>query len=175
MTTAQKNKAMESASDLQKGGVEVPQDLKVNEKKWGKELIAAGWTLLPNVLVTRQKAIGLDPLDINIILHILSYWWKPGDLPFPSKVTIAEAVGRTARTVQRRIEAMEKAKFIKRLPRTGANRGTQTNMYDLSGLIEAAKPYAIEHLQERKGRERENAKTVARKGKARVRSPREDD
>jgi Transcriptional regulators len=168
-------KAMETVTDLQEHGTGVLKELKVNEKKWGKELVAAGWTLLPNVLVTRQKAIGLDPLDINIVLHILSYWWKPGDLPFPSKVTIAEAVGRTPRTVQRRIEAMEKAKFIKRLPRTGNNRGTQTNMYDLSGLIEAAKPYAIEHLQEREKKEKDNAKTVARKGRARVRPTHEDD
>lgn len=169
------NKAAGTATDPQEQGTEGLKELKVNEKKWGKELIAAGWTLLPNVLVTRQKALGLDPLDMNILLHILSYWWKPGDLPFPSKVTIAEAVGRTPRTVQRRIEAMEKAKFIKRLARTGNNRGTQTNMYDLSGLIEAAKPYAIEHLQVREDREKGNAQTVARKGRARVRPPREDD
>lgn len=167
----QKKKATEPAT---KNGTEELKELKVNEKKWGKELIAAGWTLLPNVLVSRQKALGLDPLDMNIVLHILSYWWKPGDLPFPSKVTIAEAVGRSPRTVQRRIEALEKSQFIKRVYRTGNNRGTQTNMYDLSGLIEAAKPYALEHLQEREEREKSNAKTVARKGKAQVR-PREDD
>lgn len=167
----QKKKATETATEH---GTEELKELKVNEKKWGKELIAAGWTLLPNVIVSRQKALGLDPLDMNIVLHILSYWWKPGDLPFPSKVTIAEAVGRSPRTVQRRIEALEKAQFIKRVYRTGNNRGTQTNMYDLSGLIEAAKPYALEHLQEREEREKSNAKTVARKGKARVR-PREDD
>jgi len=162
--------ANETATDPQ--GSE-KEELKVNERKWGKELVAAGWTLLPNVLVTRQKVLGLDPVDMNILLHILSYWWEPGDLPFPSKVTIADAIGRTPRTVQRRIEKMEKHQLIKRVARNGSSRGTQTNKYDLTGLIEAARPYAVEHLQEREEREKGKAKTVHRKGRARVR-PRED-
>ena len=52
------------------GTTEVAQQLKVNEKKWSPTLMKAGWTALPNVLFERQKALGLDAIDINIILHI---------------------------------------------------------------------------------------------------------
>lgn len=34
----------------------------------------AGWTALPNVIFERQRALGLDAIDVNIILHIASYW-----------------------------------------------------------------------------------------------------
>lgn len=37
------------------------QDLRVNEQKWSKTLMDAGWTVMPNVFLTRQKALGLDP------------------------------------------------------------------------------------------------------------------
>ena len=76
--------------------------LQVNEKKWTPTLMKAGWTVLPNVLFERQQALGLDPLDINIILHIASYWWSESGKPHPSKVTIAKAIGVTPRSVQRR-------------------------------------------------------------------------
>jgi hypothetical protein len=33
-----------------------------------------------------QQALGLDPLDINIILHIASYWWSESGKPHPSKL-----------------------------------------------------------------------------------------
>jgi len=57
-------------------------DLRVNEKKWTAPLIKAGWTVIPNVLFERQQALGLDPLDVNILLHIASYWWTPEGKPY---------------------------------------------------------------------------------------------
>lgn len=58
--------------------------LRENEKKWTKPLLDAGWTMLPNVIFERQQALGLDAIDINILLHLASYWWKAGDLPVSS-------------------------------------------------------------------------------------------
>jgi hypothetical protein len=28
-----------------------------------------------------QQALGLDPLDVKILLHIASHWWKPAEKP----------------------------------------------------------------------------------------------
>ena len=39
---------------------------KVLEAKWGKTLIAAGFTALPDVIFQYQKALKLKPLDILI-------------------------------------------------------------------------------------------------------------
>ncbi|EQD70629.1 AsnC family transcriptional regulator, partial [mine drainage metagenome] len=42
-------------------------ELRTNEKKWGKLLMEAGWTLLPNTVLVRQAALGLTSTDINIL------------------------------------------------------------------------------------------------------------
>lgn len=44
--------------------------LKVNERKWTKTLMDAGWTVIPSVILDRQQALGLEPMDVNILLHL---------------------------------------------------------------------------------------------------------
>ena len=120
------------------------------EKKWTKPLTDAGWTAIPTVIFERQHALGLDPLDINIVLHLAGYWWKAGNEPHPSKATIAAAIGVDPRTVQRRIAKLEGAGFVTRTARHSKKGGTTTNQYSLSGLIRAATPYALERIEEKK-------------------------
>lgn len=121
----------------------------VTEQKYGKELVAAGYTLVPNVFFQRMKALGLDPLDMVIILHLLAYWWDVNNRPHPSKVTLAHAIGVDSRTIQRRIAAMEIAGFIRREQRRDSPAGSSTNVYHLDGLIKAAIPFAVEEIRER--------------------------
>lgn len=142
--------------------------LRVNEKKWSPPLIKAGWTAMPNVIFERQQALGLDSLDINILLHIISYWWSESSKPHPSKVTIAKAIGVEPRTVQRRIAQLEAAKLIRREERRISQTGSKTNIYHLDGLIEAAKPYALEKLQEMAAKSAERAARAQRKGKPKL-------
>lgn len=84
------------------------------------------------------------------------------NLPRPSKKTIAAAIGVEPRTVQRRIAAMEKAEFIKRLARSSAANGSNSNLYDFSGLIAAAEPFA-RRLQEIEQRKKASTEKLARK------------
>lgn len=144
-------------------------ELRINQRKWGKPLVEAGWTLFPNTLLLRQKALGLTSTDINILLHLLSHWWTKENLPHPSKATLAKSMGVTSRTVQRRIAAMESAGFIKRISRSGPNRGTQTNEYDFTGLIEEATPFAKELLKERAERKKKAADRAGRTGRPHLR------
>jgi DNA-binding Lrp family transcriptional regulator len=136
---------------------------KESRKKWGDELIDAGYTILPSTIVLRQKALGLEPIHINILMILLAYWWKADNLPYPSKKTIAEAIGVDSSTVRRRIKEMEDAKFIKRIQRRVDNNRNQTNQYDFSGLIEAAKPYAMEEIQAKEENRIAHAKRISRK------------
>ena len=152
------------------------KELRVNEQKWSKPLMDAGWTALPSVIIERQKALGLDATDMNIILHLVSYWWENDNKPHPSKKTVAEAIGVTPRTIQRRIAAMEKAGFIRREERRILGKGSLTNRYHFDGLIQEALPYAKEKLEERARREREDRTRPGRKGRPRLRVvPSEDD
>ncbi len=133
------------------------------DKKWGKNLTAAGWTAIPNVIFERQAALGLDTMDVCIILHLAGYWWKADTDPYPSKATLAQAIGCHPRTVQRRIAALEVAGFIKRTVKKARHGGHQSNYYSLEGLIKAAAPYAQEHVEDRRQRQAEKQARSKRK------------
>jgi predicted transcriptional regulator len=133
------------------------------EKKWSKPLVDAGWTAIPSVIFERQRALGLDPLDINIILHLAGYWWKAGNAPHPSKATIAAAIDVDPRTIQRRIAKLEGAGFIARIARSSKKGGTTTNQYSFDGLIKAATPYALERIEDKKRRISEATERAKRK------------
>ena len=142
--------------------------LKANEKKWGKTLMKAGWTAIPNIIFERQQALGLDAMDINILLHLSSYWWEAENKPHPSVSTIASAIGVDRRTVQRRIAAMQRDGLIRREERRIKGKGSRTNIYHFDGLIEAAKPFAQEKNQEIARRQKEDSARVTRKGRGQL-------
>lgn len=146
-----------------------PQTLKTNEEKWTKTLMDAGWIGFPAVIVERQLVLGLDALDLNILLHLANRWWTKDNKPFPSKKTIAVALNVTPRTVQRRIARMEQDGLLQREERRIPGEGSRTNRYDLDGLIKAATGYAEEKLEKRKERKQEDEATPGRKGKPRTR------
>ena len=142
-----------------------PQNVKTNEEKWSKLLMKAGWTAFPDVIIENQKALGLDALDVNILLHIAKYWWTEDNRPHPSKATIAADMDVAPRTVQRHIADMEKGGLIRREPRRTSRTGSQTNRYHLDGLIKNAAPFAEEKLKEREQRQKLEKDKRGRKGK----------
>lgn len=151
-------------ADLSRGKAALDA-LSTNEKKWSKELMEAGWVSFPSILLEKQQAIGLTPTDVNIILHLVSYWWVADNKPYPSKASIAAAMGVQPRTVQRRIAALEGAGLIRREERRTAKNGSDTNRYHLDGLIDAVKPYALEKITVRQQRKEEDEQRRRKKGR----------
>jgi DNA-binding transcriptional regulator YhcF (GntR family) len=137
--------------------------LKRNEKKWTKPLMQAGWNAIPSIIIEKQEALGLDAIDMNIIVHLSNYWWNAENLPHPSVEKIAKAIGVQPRTVQKRIKALEDLKLMTRTQRRKTRFGSDTNLYGFEGLIEAATPYALEKIQQRAQRQQEEQDRVARK------------
>lgn len=137
--------------------------VKTNEKKWTKPLWAAGWSGIPNIIIEKQAALGLDTIDMNIILHLTQYWWKAENPPCPSVGTIAKALGLSERTIQKRIRTLEDAKLIERVERRQTKHGSLPNVYKLDGLIEAARPYAEEKLKEIEAAKEQKKARIARK------------
>ena len=135
--------------------------LRRNEQKWTPTLLAAGWTLLPSVILERQGDLGLDAVDVNIIMHLARHWWYSENPPRPSKKRIADCMKVDLSTVRRHLARLEKRGLISRTPRLDPIRGQQSNTYDMSGLIEAALPFAEEAIaviaerQANKGRSRD--------------------
>lgn len=119
---------------------------KVLVAKWGKTLIAAGFTALPDVIFLNQKALKLKPLDVLILLNLASYWWRPNENPWPSKGTIADTIDVAPRTVQRAIKKMEDLGYIQRIVRKAKAGDNLSNEYDLRGLVKAAKKFAEEKI-----------------------------
>ena len=43
-------------------------------QKWGKVTLAVnGWTVIPNILLDRQQALGIDAVQLNILLVMLKH------------------------------------------------------------------------------------------------------
>jgi predicted transcriptional regulator len=137
--------------------------LKVNEAKWSKLLMDAGWNAIPSVIIEKQHALGLDAIDMNIIVHLSNYWWIKSNLPRPSVKTIATAIGVKPRTVQKRIKALHELGLIARQERRHTAQGSKTNLYGFDGLISAAAPYAKEKLAAKAKREKEELERLQRK------------
>jgi DNA-binding Lrp family transcriptional regulator len=141
------------------------RQLKENERKWTKTLMDAGWTAMPSVILDRQQALGLDAVDVNILMHLAKHWWEKDRLPFPTKKAIAECIGVSKSTVQRRIAKLERDGLIKRVYRfSPKHQGQRSNAYDFAGLIKEATPYAEEALAVREKRRKDDAARRKRKG-----------
>jgi DNA-binding MarR family transcriptional regulator len=144
--------------------VEQRKRLQRNEEKWSRTLMDAGWTVIPSVILESQKALGLDPIDVNILLQLATYWWYPENLPHPSKARLASSIGVDPSTVRRHIARLEADGLIEREARFDPKTGRQeTNRYSFDGLIKEATPYAKEALAEREDRRLENAARRERK------------
>src|SRR5580698_727314 len=143
---------------------EQTERLQRNTDKWSNALMEAGWTVLPSIILEKQQALGLDPIDVNILLQLAKYWWYNDNLPHPSKTTLAECMGVDPSTVRRRIAQMERSGFIRRVTRYDAKHGGQTsNAYEFDGLITAATPFAVEAINTREERRAEDAARRVRK------------
>lgn len=140
------------------------QQLKRNEEKWTKHLMDAGFTIVPSVLILRQRALELDAIDLNIIFYLAMRWWYRDKLPRPTKETLAETMKVTPRTIQRHIARLEKRKLITREARySPEHNGQRANFYKLDGLIAALGLYAQEEIDLREANKRENAEKPIRK------------
>jgi DNA-binding transcriptional regulator YhcF (GntR family) len=138
--------------------------LRRNEEKWSAPLMDAGWTVLPSIILEKQHALGLDPIDVNILMQLARHWWFNDNLPHPSKTTLAECMSVNPSTVRRRIAQMEKDGLIKRVARYDQkHRGQTSNFYEFDGLIKAATPFAQEAIATREERRAEDVIRRSRK------------
>jgi hypothetical protein len=108
-------------------------------RKWGSDVVSAGFTSLPNHLLSINQFVSkesrLTPTELLTLFQILSTWWHAEQLPFPSKTTIAKRLGLSPRQVQRALNGLEAKGYITRVARFYQNRGRESNSYDLSKMV----------------------------------------
>jgi DNA-binding transcriptional ArsR family regulator len=115
------------------------KSLKTSQRKWGADVINHGWCIVPSLLLRGQKRLRLGPAELAVLLQLLDHWWEAERLPFPSKEALADRLGVSERTVQRHVQALEAAGYVRRIARHNAARGQQSNHYSFDGLVAALK------------------------------------
>ena len=140
-----------------------PTRNKVIEERWTKTLADAGWTAIPNIVLDKQAALGLKPIEVNIILQIAKFWWEPGSAPYPKIETLASAIGVHSRTIQKHVSRLVDIGLLEREEQYYAQGGQRSNAYTFKGLIERCRPFAEEFLNERKRRQAADRARIRRK------------
>jgi len=111
-----------------------PETEKVLRAKWRTSL-DAGWTVLPSSLIQGLPRLHIDANGLAVLVCLIDYWWAPGDLPWPSKKTIAERLNVSERTIQRTLRRLQEEGLIKSDARYRSHGGQTSNQYDLSPLV----------------------------------------
>lgn len=125
----------------------VPNDESTLAKKWGKTTIGLGYAVVPSILMRSQARLKIGATELAVLVHLIDHWWKPADMPWPSKQLIAERLGVGAKTVQRAMVKLEAAKLIIRKERYQKNGGRTSNEYDLSPLVAMLTEVAEENIK----------------------------
>lgn len=114
---------------------------RASEEKWGAEVMAYGFCIVPSILLRAQARLRLNATQLAILMHLADFWWEAARKPHPSKRTLGDRLHLSPRQIQRHIARMENMKLVRRIERRPAARGTRssTNYYDLSGLVQRLK------------------------------------
>jgi DNA-binding MarR family transcriptional regulator len=123
--------------------------------------LGAGFQVVPNVLIRDQNRLGLDALDVVILLNLMAHWWQREDKPFVSPGVIAKRMSVTTRTIERHLKKLENRKIIGRDPRTSrTSDGPYIRSYDLLPLVEFLKEASQNALKERARRASEYGSSI---------------
>lgn len=136
---------------------------KESELKWGRGVMNVGYSMVPSLIFRGQARLGLSPAQLALLLHLVDYWWHRAQLPYPSKKTLAARMHLGERQIQRYLTELEDGGFIKRIERFAGHKGQQSNMYDLTGLVDKLKKLEPEFRQV-KEEAGEQARNVAKPG-----------
>src|SRR6266545_6774070 len=74
---------------------------RASEKKFGKPVMDVGFCITPSLLMKGQARIGLNPVQFNIVMHLLDQWWTADRRPWPTKALLAERMDMSPRQIQR--------------------------------------------------------------------------
>lgn len=125
-----------------------PEDKSTLDKKWGKDTMKANYTVIPSALIRGQARLGIDAMELAVLIHLLDHWWQASKMPWPSKKSIGERLRVSQKTVQRAMVRLEKGGLIQRKERYHKGTGGRTsNEYDLSPLVERLKPIAADMVK----------------------------
>lgn len=101
-------------------------------RKWG-EAARGGFQILPDVLVKNQAALGLNAVELVVLINLTMHWWYPDQHPYPRSTTIAQRMGVDVRTIQRALAHLGELGLIERIKVTETS--GDSAQISLSGLV----------------------------------------
>lgn len=134
-----------------------------SEKKWGRDVMDLGYSIFPSLIFHAQARLGLGPVQLVLLLHLADYWWRRGQMPYPSKATLGERMNLSPRQIQRYLTELEDGGFITRKERFASHKGQQSNEYNMMGLVRKLKKLEPEFTAV-KEQAMAQAKAVTKKG-----------
>ncbi len=110
------------------------------EEKWGKTILDAGWTSVPNALLKYAGDLKLDPTETLVLIYLMRFWWRTKDLPYPSISKTSEEMGVSRKTMTKKFASLREKGFI-----TPVKQGGRIK-FSLEGLQKAL---AAEHKKQK--------------------------
>lgn len=110
------------------------------EEKWGKSILDAGWTSVPNALLKYAGELKLDPTETLVLIYLMRFWWRARDLPYPSISKTSEEMGVSRKTMTKKFASLREKGFIKLVKQGGRTK------FSLEGLRQAL---AAEHKKKK--------------------------
>jgi hypothetical protein len=103
--------------------------------RFGDEILQAGFTTVPNLLLRYQVQLDITSTELNFILQVWYHWWEDKD-PYPALSTIAQRMGASRRQVRRYSEGLRGKGLLVAHDRRQDGLGQVTSEYDFSRLLE---------------------------------------
>ena len=111
-----------------------PETDKVLRQKW-KSILDGGFTVVPSFLLQTLPGLGIRASELAVLVCLIDFWWKPEDMPWPSKAKLAGLLGVSEKTIQRALRRLETRGLIVSEARHRAHGGQTSNRYDLTPLV----------------------------------------
>lgn len=101
------------------------------QDKWGKTVLDAGWTGIPNALLKYAGPLGLDPAETLTLIYLMRFWWKTEDLPYPSISKTSLEMGVSRKTMTKKFASLREKGYIRLVKQGGRTK------FSLDGLKKA--------------------------------------
>lgn len=121
------------------------------EEKWGRTVLDAGWTGIPNALLRYAADLKLDPTETLVLIYLMRFWWKTEDLPYPSITKTSQEMGVSRKTMTKKFASLKEKGYI-----TPVKQGARTK-FSLEGLRKAL---VAEHKRQREVQKAKQAAVI---------------
>jgi DNA-binding transcriptional ArsR family regulator len=137
------------------------KDKRRAEAKYGKAVMAHGFTIVPNLLLQGQAHLNISPTAMNVLMQLLLHWWDANEAPHPSIKRIAQRMKKSPRSLFRYFDELEEAGLVEREARYKGQKAQTTSAYKLNGLTAKLKEIEPEMTKAKKFKDKRVEKAEA--------------